>query len=82
MDKLLQSALKEIYGSLGGNLDNVRDLDDIAAILHEIALLGIGDALSAAAVKELPEAPESDGTYLLTCTVDEGAATLSYEAQE
>lgn len=80
MDKLLQSALKEIYGSLGGNLDNVRDLDDIAAILHEIALLGIGDSLKAAA--ELPTAPTDDGTYLLTCTVDEGAATLSYEAQE
>ena len=80
MDKIIQNALKEIYGSLGGNLDNVRDLDDIAAILHEIALLGVGDSLKAAA--ELPEAPESDGTYLLTCTVDDGKATLSYEAAE
>lgn len=80
MDKIIQNALKEIYGSLGGNLDNVRDVEDIAAILHQIALLGIGDSLKAAA--ELPEAPESDGTYLLTCTVEDGEATLSYESGE
>ena len=35
---------------------------------------------AAAAAVELPELPESDGTYTLQLVVDDGAATLSWEA--
>lgn len=31
---------------------------------------------------ELPASPEEDGTYVLTCTVDDGEATLSWESAE
>ena len=35
-----------------------------------------------AVAAELPDSPSDDGTYLLTCTVSSGTATLSWEAQE
>lgn len=76
----LQAALKAIYGMLGGNLDNVRSLTDIDAILGKISGLGVGDALKAA--KELPAAPSDDGTYNLTVTVADGEATYTWEAVE
>lgn len=31
---------------------------------------------------ELPDSPSDDGTYVLTCVVDDGEVTLSWEAQE
>lgn len=76
----LQRALKALYYSLGGNADNVRDTDDINAIIDAIGGLGIGAALAAAV--ELPAMPEDDGTYTLQVVIDDGAATLSWEAVE
>ena len=40
------------------------------------------DAEAPAPVTELPTSPTDDGTYTLTCTVDDGTATLSWEAAE
>ena len=37
---------------------------------------------AAVAVKELPEFPESDGTYGLQLVMDDGAGTLTWEAAE
>ena len=76
----LQEALKALYGSFGGNLDAVRDIEDISAIIRTMAGLGIGEKLAGAV--EFPEVPESDGTYVLTCTVADGAATFSFESAE
>lgn len=78
----IQAALKALYYSLGGNADNVRDTDDVNVIIAEIGKLGIGAALSAAAVKELPDVPKDDGTYTLQLVLDDGAATLTWEAAE
>ena len=48
-------------------------------IIHQsdsqMALVPLAD------VKELPDAPTTDGTYVLKCTVSEGTATLSWEAE-
>ena len=74
----IQKALAAVYGMLGGNLDNIRDVDTVDGLLFAIASLGVGDALKAAA--ELPTLPDDDGTYTLTCTVDEGVAALTWEA--
>ena len=74
----LQSALKALYYSFGGNADNVRDTDDVNEIIFAIAALGVGAKLSAAV--ELPELPDDDGTYTLQVVIDEGAATFSWEA--
>lgn len=76
----LQVALKGIYCSLGGNMDNVRDENDINRLLDAIGGLNIGTALAAA--KELPALPESDGTYSLQLVLDDGAATMTWEAVE
>ena len=76
----LQEALKALYISLGGNADNVRNEDDINRLLDAISGLNIGTALAAA--KELPELPESDGTYSLQLVMDDGAATMTWEAVE
>lgn len=76
----LQRALKALYYSLGGNADNVRDTDDINAIIDAIGGIGIGAALAAAV--ELPAMPEDDGTYTLQVVIDDGAATLSWAAVE
>lgn len=78
----IQNALKELYYSMGGNADNVRNTTDINAIINAIADLAIGAQINAAAVKELPEFPESDGTYTLQVVMDDGEATLSWEAVE
>ena len=76
----IQKALAAIYGMLGGNLDDIREIKTVDGLLFAIAGLGVGDTLKAA--EELPALPEDDGTYTLTCTVDEGAATLTWEAVE
>lgn len=76
----IQAALKALYYSLGGNADNVRDTDDVNVIIAEIGKLGIGAALTSAAVKELPTAPDDDGTYTLQLVVDDGEATYSWES--
>lgn len=78
----IQNALKELYYSMGGNANNVRNTTDINAIINAIAALAIGAQINAAAVKELPEFPESDGTYTLQVVMDDGEATLSWEAVE
>ena len=76
----LQSVLKDLYCCFGGDRANVNALTDVNAILENIALLGVGDKLKAAEQKELPELPESDGTYSLQVVIDEGEATYSWEA--
>ena len=76
----LQNSLKELYYSLGGNADNVRDTQDLNTIIDAISGLSIGSALKAAL--ELPAAPEDDGTYHLQCVVDDGTAAYSWEADE
>ena len=76
----IQKSLAAIYSMLGGNLDEIRNKKTVDELLTAISTLGIGDALKAAA--ELPTLPEDDGTYTLTCTVDEGAATLTWESAE
>ena len=76
----IQAALKALYYSLGGNADNVRDTDDVNVIIAEIGKLGIGAALSSAAVKELPDVPKDDGTYILQLVLEEGEAEYSWEA--
>lgn len=76
----LQFALKALYISLGGDADNVRNVNDAFDIIAKIAALNLGDSVKAA--KEFPAAPESDGTYTLTATVDDGAVTYSWESAE
>lgn len=76
----LQKALKELFYSLGGNADAVRNTDDVTAILAAIAALAIGDQLKGAV--ELPAFPEDDGTYALQLVMDDGAATLTWESAE
>ena len=76
----IQEALKQLYYSLGGNADNVRDTDDVNAILAAISALMLGQAIAKAA--ELPALPDDDGTYSLQLVMDEGAATLTWEAAE
>ena len=41
-----------------------------------------GEWTNAAPSAELPTAPTTDGAYVLTCTVADGAATLSWESAE
>lgn len=74
----IQNSLKELYYSLGGNADNVRDVSDVNALILAIADLDLGAAINGAT--ELPEAPEEDGTYFLQAVVDDGAATISWES--
>lgn len=74
----LQSVLKDLYCAFGGDRANVNALEDIDAILSEIVKLDIGAKINAAV--ELPELPDDDGAYVLTATIDEGAATYSWEA--
>ena len=74
----LQEALKELFYSLGGSADAVRETDEIETILAAIAALAIGDQIKAAV--ELPALPEDDGTYSLQLVMDDGAATFSWES--
>ena len=78
----LQESLKQLFYSLGGNADAVRDTDDVNAILAAIADLMLGQAIAAASVKELPALPDDDGTYGLQLVMDDGEATLTWEAVE
>ena len=76
----LQEALKQLYYSLGGNADNVRDTDDLAKLIAAIAALGLGGKIDAGV--EIPTYPEDDGTYQLQLVMDDGAPTLTWEAVE
>lgn len=80
MDKTLQNALVALYGSLGGDIAALPNPENIGCLIYAIALLGIGDNLKAALIKELPDIPEDDGTYALQLVVDDGEATLTWEA--
>lgn len=73
----LQAALKALYFSLGGNVQNVQT-DDINTILRAIANLQLINAIRTA--KELPALPDDDGTYSLQLVIDDGAATFTWEA--
>lgn len=72
----LQTALKALYFSLGGNAANVQT-DDINTILRAIANLQLINAIKAA--MELPALPEDDGTYSLQLVMDDGTATFTWE---
>lgn len=74
----IQAALKELFYSLGGSADSVRNTNDINAILAAMAALAIGAQLKGAV--ELPAFPEDDGTYSLQLVMDDGATTLTWEA--
>ena len=63
MNKTLQDALKELFYSLGGNADAVRNTDDVNVIISEMAKLNLGAAISA---KELPAVTEDDNGKVLT----------------
>lgn len=80
--KTLQNALKELFYSLGGSADNVRNTDDVNVIINQIAALGIGAEITSASAKELPAFPDTDGTYTLQLVMDDGEATLTWEAAE
>ena len=76
----IQKALAAIYGMLGGNLDDIREVKTVDGLLFAIAWLGVGDTLKAA--EDLPAYPEEDGTYALQLVMDDGEATLTWEAVE
>lgn len=79
----LQEALKQLYYSLGGNADNVRDTDDLTKLIAAIAALGLGAELAAASIKELPTLPTDDGTYTLQVVIADGEDPVySWEAVE
>ena len=78
----IQNALKELYVGLGGDIQDVRELREVNAIIKAIAGRGIGTEISAAAIKELPELPESDGTYALQLVMDDGEAALTWVSAE
>lgn len=78
--KTLQNALKELFYSLGGSADNVRNTDDVNVILLQIAALGLGAEITSASAKELPAFPDTDGTYTLQLVMDDGEATLTWES--
>jgi len=42
----------------------------------------VSETVADAATPELPEAPEEDGTYILTCEVDTGEVTYTWVAAE
>ena len=74
----IQDALKELYYSLGGDAADVRNTEDVNTILGAVSALALGAKILAAA--ELPAFPEDDGTYSLQLVMDDGAATLTWEA--
>lgn len=76
----IQEALKQLYYSLGGEADNVRDTDDLTKLIAAIAALGLGVKIDAGV--EIPAFPEEDGTYQLQLVMDDGAPTLTWEAVE
>lgn len=78
----IQNALKDLYITLGGDAESVRNTEDVNAIIDAISALDLGDQLAGAAVKELPVLPKSDGTYALQLVMDDGVATLTWEAAE
>lgn len=80
--KTIQRALVALYGSLGGDSASLTNTENIGVLICEIAKLGIGAQLSAAGTKELPAFPEEDRTYTLQLVMDDGEATLSWEAAE
>lgn len=80
--KTLQYALMALYGSLGGDIAELKNPESIGALICDIAKLGIGDEIKTASAQELPEMPEDDGTYSLQLVITDGEATLSWEAVE
>ena len=71
---LLQNALKELYFSLGGDVAAVRDMEDLNAIILEIAKLNLGASIAAAA--ELPAVTSDDNNKVLTVSAGKWAAAL------
>ena len=79
----IQEALKQLFYSLGGNADAVRNADDPVFIILKMAALAIGAELAAASVKELPTLPTTDGTYTLQVVIADGEDPVySWEAVE
>ena len=55
--KTIQNSLKGLFYSLGGNSGNVKNTDDVNAILDEMTALGIG--------KQIQDAAQSGGTTVV-----------------
>ena len=66
----IQSALKELYFSLGGSADNVKDITDIDKLILAIAALGVGAQITAAGASELPAVKDTDAGKVLTVSAE------------
>ena len=74
MGDTIQTALRSLYVSLGGDAAAVREENDINALLTAIAGLKLGEAIAAAAVKELPKVTATDNGKVLTVVSGEWKA--------
>ena len=75
-DTLMKTIMDALGGSYAGIQTPVwRNEEELEVIARAIAAVVPSSSI-------LPEAPEDDGTYTLTMTVDDGEATLSWEAAE
>ena len=72
--------MKRIMKALGGSYEGIQT--PVWRHEEELAVLAKALATVIPAAYSLPDLPvgEEDGTYLLTCTVADGEATLSWEA--
>jgi hypothetical protein len=61
----IQNALKRLFCSIGGNADNVRNKDDINAILDEMSALALGEQIKEAGASTLPAVTNSDNGKIL-----------------
>lgn len=57
--------------------DKVKALED-----SQYTTMDIQDIAAGVVEEKVPDAPESDGTYILTCTVSSGSATFTWESAE
>lgn len=72
------SLMKSIMDALGGNYNGVqtpvwRNEEELAVIAGAMASVIPSSDI-------LPERPDTDGAYVLTCTVTDGKAVLSWES--
>ena len=73
-DALMKTIMDALGGSYAGIQTPVwRNEEELATIARALAAVVPSTSI-------LPEAPETDGAYVLTCTVADGEATLSWES--